>query len=92
MFKLDTEAQCNKIPIATFNKIKNKPKSLKTETKLKAYGGHNIDIVAKCNMVLSLPKKNLTCEFFIFNTKYNVHHITIKPETDGLIKKLCRCI
>ena len=36
-FKLDTETQCNIIPIALFNKIRNKPKSLKTETKLKAY-------------------------------------------------------
>ena len=43
-FKLDTGAQCNIIPVATFNKIKNKPKLLKTKTTLKAYGGHNIDI------------------------------------------------
>ena len=29
------------------------------EYSFKAYGGHNIDIVGKCNMILSLPKKNL---------------------------------
>ena len=102
-FKLDTGAQSNIIPIATFNKIKNNLKLLKTNTTLKADGGHNIDIVGKCNMTLSLRKKNLTCEFFIVNTKYtkpllgletcqdlsviNVHHITIKPEIDSLIKE-----
>ena len=53
-----TGAQCNIIPISTFNKIKNKPKLLKTKT-LKAYGGCDIDIVGKCNMI-SLPMKNIT--------------------------------
>ena len=94
-FKLETGAQCNIIPIATFNKTKNKPKLLKTKATLKGYGGHNIDIVGKCNMMRSLSKKNWTCEFFIVNTKYtkplfglktcqdlsviNMYHITTKP-------------
>ena len=65
-----TGAQCNIIPIATF-KIKNKLKLLKTKTTLKAYGEHNIDIVGKCSMILSLPKKNLTyVKFFTVITKY----------------------
>ena len=56
--KTMTGAQCNIIPISTFNKIKNKPKLLKTKT-LKAYGGCDIDIVGKCNMI-SLPMENIT--------------------------------
>ena len=39
------------------------------KTTYKAYGGHNIDIDGTCNM-LCLPKKNLSCEFFIVNKKY----------------------
>ena len=52
-FKLDNGAQCSIILIATFNKMKNKPKLLKTKTTLKVYDEHNIDIVGKCNMILS---------------------------------------
>ena len=68
--KLDIGAQCNIIPTAIFNKIKHKSKLLKTKATLKTYGGHNIEIVGECNKTLSLPKKNLTCEFFIANAKY----------------------
>ena len=72
------------------------------KTTYKAYGGHNIDIDGTCYM-LCLPKKNLSCEFFIVNKKYtkpllglktwqdlsviNVHLIITNPGTDSWIKK-----
>ena len=71
-FKLDPEAQSNITHIATFNKIKNNSKLSKTKTTFKTYGEHNIDIVGKCNMILSPPKKNLTSEFFIVIIKYTM--------------------
>ena len=76
--KLDIGAQCNIIPTAIFNKIKHKSKLLKTKATLKTYGGHNVEIVGECNKTLSLPKKNLTCEFFIVNAKYTKSLLGLK--------------
>ena len=85
------------LPIASFNKIKIKPNLLKTKAVLKAHGGHSINIVSKCNMILSQPNENETSLPTQNTTKtllglktyqdlsaINVHHITTKPKTDSL--------
>lgn len=102
-FKLDTGAQCNIIPITVFNKINKKPKLFTTKTTLKAYGGHNIELIGKCQMTLTLPGKELLCEFFIVNTKYtkpllglktcqdldiiNIHQVNKSQANDPLINE-----
>ena len=69
--KLDTGAEVNVIPYATFKKIAGASSLMlrKPKAKLTAYNGHDIPVTAVCN--LSCKHKDVTydLEFYTINMK-----------------------
>lgn len=69
--KLDTGAQCNVLPIYTYNNLKlSKSKIVKSDAKLTKYGGSPITVIGKCHLRCKTRKGiEANIEFQIVNEK-----------------------
>ncbi|XP_021340552.1 uncharacterized protein K02A2.6-like [Mizuhopecten yessoensis] len=64
-FKLDTGAEANVMPLACFEKLNRKPKLIRTNIVLSAYGGHKVKPTGKA----ILRCRNTDIEFYIADVK-----------------------
>jgi len=65
LFKLDTGAQTNVIPLAEYNKLINKPKIEHKKVVLKTYTGGQIPVTGVCNLEIECNNQKSTEMFVI---------------------------
>ena len=70
VYKLDTGAQVNLLPISEVNKFKKKPKLQRTLIKLSAYNGSEITVLGKVDAVVSIDGKKLLNEFIVVEENF----------------------
>lgn len=67
--KLDTGAATNVMPLKVFNKITRRPTLKSSDIMLKAYGGHQVNHMGKCEMKISAKDQEEEAEFYVVDTK-----------------------
>ena len=65
--KLDTGAEANILPIATYNKLSLKPPLKPTDVKLTAYGGTSLSPLGRCQLNCNVKGFNHTLQFFVLD-------------------------
>ena len=64
--KLDSGAQCNVISLDNYEKVKTKQSILtKTNIKLNAFGGNNVKVIGKSNLMCKFNNRPISVEEFI---------------------------
>ncbi len=90
--KLDTGAAANVLPWKTLNKLKIKPKMSVSDTKLRAYGGHEVKHAGKVKLTCGVDGKDGAFEFFVASSK-SVPILGLKACVAlGLVKKGSECV
>jgi transposase InsO family protein len=66
--KLDTGAGTNVLPLRMYNKLVPKPTLVNSKTMLKAYGGHKVNHIGKCEMTCRHGELEERCDFYVVDT------------------------
>lgn len=67
-FKLDTGAEIDVLPKATYNRLYQRPKLSPTSISLTAYNGTNISVLGKCTASIKYKKVTTSIKFIVADT------------------------
>ena len=68
-YKIDTDPQCNAIPVGSLEHLSPKPDLQPVNVKFSAYNGSKIPVVGKCSLTLAYKSNSFKVSFIIVDSE-----------------------